>query len=492
MTKINFTRGLMILALLALLGLQARPAAAVPTQYGDSGLLSQPTADTLNAGNICLGLWANCSSGPDSSSATIVPVAMTLGLGSFLEAYGSYPNLLFNDEDLASGRGYVNLGMKIRVFGPRSSPIKLAVDGQMRRTISDLKEYDGLTDYLARGIASVKLGNFGVHANGGYLFKQAPAGLKYEDQVVYGGGVEFYPMTRLRLLAEVEGATELVKGTSAPLEVTGGLQYYFSPHLTLNLGVGVGLSDVSPDWRGLFGLTVCQGIGTYSRPIPKLVSNEPAAPAEPVEPVKVSKIKTLTPLVQRSAAPVEAGIKYEVPVEPGKEEVVLNPADAFVLPEGAMGQEALPVSPVGSITPTSQPGKPLPLTTGDSLTTIVYRKFRLSEQTFDPSQWTLSEEGKRALAEVAETLRKDSRWISIRIDGYTDNVGSESYNQKTSLERAIFYANYLVTNSGIGPGRVFVKGLGESAPIATNETPEGRAENRRVEILVLIPKPGTP
>ena len=73
-------------------------ALAIPTQYGDSGLLSQPTAETLNAGNICIGVWTNHASA-DPDSATIVPVSMTLGLGAFLEAYGSYPNLLFNDED---------------------------------------------------------------------------------------------------------------------------------------------------------------------------------------------------------------------------------------------------------------------------------------------------------------------------------------------------------------------------------------------------------
>ncbi|HKJ86992.1 MAG TPA: hypothetical protein VKA48_00540, partial [Gammaproteobacteria bacterium] len=90
--------------------LQAAPARAIPTQYGDSGLLSGPTADTLNAGNICLGLWTNCSSGPGEQDATLVPAAITLGLGTFLEAYGSFPNLLFNDEGRESGRGFANLG----------------------------------------------------------------------------------------------------------------------------------------------------------------------------------------------------------------------------------------------------------------------------------------------------------------------------------------------------------------------------------------------
>ena len=63
---------------------------SIPTQFGDTGLLSQPTANTLNAGNICVGLWSNVSDS-ETSSATVVPFSITLGLGSFWEFYGSYP-----------------------------------------------------------------------------------------------------------------------------------------------------------------------------------------------------------------------------------------------------------------------------------------------------------------------------------------------------------------------------------------------------------------
>ncbi len=192
-----------------------------------------------------------------------------------------------------------------------------------------------------------------------------------------------------------------------------------------------------------------------------------------------------------SAAPaaVGAGAKYEIPVVPGAEEVVLYPADAFSLPDSESARELLPISPVSPIAAATPAGKPGPAKTGEPLSAVVYRKFRLPDQTFDPSRWQLSEQGQRALAEVAELLRRDSRWLFLRVDGYTDQIGSESYNQKLSLERAIFYADFLVVNSGIDPGRVFVRGLGESLPIAGNETPEGRALNRRVEILALVPRP---
>jgi flagellar motor protein MotB len=57
-----------------------------------------------------------------------------------------------------------------------------------------------------------------------------------------------------------------------------------------------------------------------------------------------------------------------------------------------------------------------------------------------------------------------------------------------SLKRAISMASYLVEREGLDAERIFVKGFGESRPVAGNETEEGRSRNRRVEILVLVPK----
>ncbi len=71
----------------------------------------------------------------------------------------------------------------------------------------------------------------------------------------------------------------------------------------------------------------------------------------------------------------------------------------------------------------------------------------------------------------------------LRVVGYTDNVGQVSYNEGLSLRRAQAVADPLI-QSGI-PGRdITIVGVGESQPIASNATPEGRSENRRVAIFV--------
>ena len=67
------------------------------------------------------------------------------------------------------------------------------------------------------------------------------------------------------------------------------------------------------------------------------------------------------------------------------------------------------------------------------------------------------------------------------ISGYTDNVGNNKHNQKLSERRAISVRAYIMKKFGIAPERLTAKGYGESKPVASNKTKEGRAKNRRVE-----------
>lgn len=680
---------------------------ALPTQFGDSGLISQPTAETLNSGNICVGILANCAEN-DGKTATVLPVFMTLGLGSFLEAYGSYPNVLFNENEEASGRGYSNVGFKIRVLGNRSSQFKLGLDGQLRRTVSSNINYDGLTDQVYRGIASYHNGTFGIHGNAGYIKPESPQYISYDNQLVYGGGLEFLPSSRLRLLTEVGIESSKSQGLSDRAEVTAGFQYFLSPHFTLNVALAKGFSDESPDWRALFGFSSCQGIGTYQRPIPRKVAPPEVVVEETVE-KKVLKVRTLTPLSpkKRAAEPDKASNLYEVPVGEEAEVVTLSPVPAAadvnnVAVGGAVktvatlsplaissGTPLLQVAPemAGSVaatalalpvnaatdpppqrsarsyklnevvktdenqivgkkivdnqrytahfysiaeTPTNftavffhkyekpldiwveGPGKtnaqlsksralpyeeitliitkvngkvpyfklhlgefsevfeffPLrksvklgkveinvkavdtvssvvtevattdetapivsiaaasPLLvdspkTNDVVVTvppataaapeamvvrspiketsaavpaktvqaIAHKKFRLpSTVIFAFDDATLTEEGKAAITDVVATITTEKNWYVLRVDGFTDSLGSDDYNIKLGLRRAIAVASYMVTNNGIDPSIVFVKSSGENEPIATNETEEGRSLNRRAEIVLFVQK----
>jgi len=84
---------------------------------------------------------------------------------------------------------------------------------------------------------------------------------------------------------------------------------------------------------------------------------------------------------------------------------------------------------------------------------------------------------------VAERLRENPD-VRVRIEGYTDEQASEAHNLELSRERAESVKRILV-GFGIAADRLDAVGLGEANPIASNDTPEGRALNRRVELDVL-------
>jgi outer membrane protein OmpA-like peptidoglycan-associated protein len=101
---------------------------------------------------------------------------------------------------------------------------------------------------------------------------------------------------------------------------------------------------------------------------------------------------------------------------------------------------------------------------------------------FDFDKATLTAEGRRRVADAARTL-KDHSSVRVSVDGYTDSIGSDAYNQALSERRARTVATHL-EEEGISRSRMTVKGYGESRPIADNSTEAGRAKNRRVEIIV--------
>jgi OOP family OmpA-OmpF porin len=108
-----------------------------------------------------------------------------------------------------------------------------------------------------------------------------------------------------------------------------------------------------------------------------------------------------------------------------------------------------------------------------------------SKITFDLNKATLKPESEPVLNEIGEVLSQYPG-LKIEIGGHTDNSGSAAGNEKLSGARAKAVLDYLVKNfPKIDAASYTAKGYGESQPIATNDTAEGRAQNRRVEFKVL-------
>lgn len=110
------------------------------------------------------------------------------------------------------------------------------------------------------------------------------------------------------------------------------------------------------------------------------------------------------------------------------------------------------------------------------------KKIVLRGVNFDFDKATIRPDAARILDEAVATLKAEPD-IEVLIVGHTDSIGSEAYNLRLSQRRAQAVRDYLVKH-GISAARLKVKGMGESQPVASNDTAEGRAQNRRVELLV--------
>ena len=114
--------------------------------------------------------------------------------------------------------------------------------------------------------------------------------------------------------------------------------------------------------------------------------------------------------------------------------------------------------------------------------TAVSEKWVLVGNNFEFNSSHLTAESYPMLYDAAKAMLKNPD-MKVTIEGHTDNIGSESYNQKLSERRANTVKNYL-TSKGIAESRITVTGKGESDPVSDNATADGRAMNRRVEFIM--------
>lgn len=108
----------------------------------------------------------------------------------------------------------------------------------------------------------------------------------------------------------------------------------------------------------------------------------------------------------------------------------------------------------------------------------------LSDVLFDFNQATLKPDAREKLSKLAGILLAYPGAYRIQIEGHTDSVGSQDYNQKLSEDRAEAVHAYLIGVALSADSMVGVRGFGKIRPVATNDTPEGRQTNRRVEIVI--------
>lgn len=167
---------------------------------------------------------------------------------------------------------------------------------------------------------------------------------------------------------------------------------------------------------------------------------------------------------------------------------VCYPVSSWSMPVFRCATAAPPPPPpvvVNSPPPEPEPITPQPAVEPAPTAKLGGEKIELSETVqFETDSATLVERSKTLLDDVARELNEHPEVKRIQIEGHTDAKASKKYNMKLSQERVAAVKEYLVAK-GIEPKRLVTKAFGETRPIASNKTEEGRAKNRRVDFRVL-------
>src|SRR5262249_45152216 len=124
--------------------------------------------------------------------------------------------------------------------------------------------------------------------------------------------------------------------------------------------------------------------------------------------------------------------------------------------------------------PPPPPPPPAPPAKGTKLATVLATNFDFNKAVLKPSAADV-------LAPAVKAM-KDNPSLRVMVEGHTDGIGSEAYNMKLSERRAEAVRAYLV-KEGIAESRIDVTGFGKTKPIESNKTEEGRAQNRRAEVI---------
>jgi outer membrane protein OmpA-like peptidoglycan-associated protein len=106
----------------------------------------------------------------------------------------------------------------------------------------------------------------------------------------------------------------------------------------------------------------------------------------------------------------------------------------------------------------------------------------MSDVLFDTGSYTLKPGAREKLAKISGIVLAHPG-LSLQIEGHTDSVGGDDFNQQLSERRADSVRDFLA-EQGVPASSITAHGFGKSQPVASNDTPEGRQRNRRVELVV--------
>jgi uncharacterized repeat protein (TIGR01451 family) len=344
-------------------------------------------------------------------------------------------------------------------------------------------------------------------------------------------------------IGEVYGAADVSNPfdveRKTPLDAIGGLRFHVARNLDITLGGGAGLTrgQGSPDFRVFVGFTtprpetkkrgadLSQSRKTYAiedldrdgrpspgdvvlytitlvnsgdrpatnvvlkDPIPEHVTYVPGSilingrPASDPADNDDGEVDAVPPTITARIAELPAGagannatVSFRVRIDPDITTIT------HVTNQATVSADQVPVTPLPPADITV-----LPAVRDSEHVIVTPEKIELTEEIhFEFDKATIQRQSYPILKELAGVLQNYPQ-LRIRIEGNTDSVGTESYNQKLSEARSKSVRDFLI-GAGIDKSRLEVLGRGESSPIAPNDTAAGRAKNRRTEFIVLNPE----
>jgi len=313
--------------------------------------------------------------------------------------------------------------------------------------------------------ASFDLGGAGVAFDLGWLITENQTALNLDlvDELKFKLGGWFDLTERFTLIGEVAGATPitapLAEITEAPLEFLGGGRYRLLPGLDLRFGAGAGTTTgyASPDFRLFAGLQ-------RGRPLP----------TAPPPPVGDRDGDGLVDAVDRCPDDPEDRDDFQdedgCPDPDNDGDGVLDGADRCPTEKETINGVA------------DDDGCP---DQGESRVRVTTDKVEILDRVyFDTAKDTLQERSFGILRQVATTLKAHPEIRRVRVEGHTDNQGDPEMNVDLSERRARRVAEFLL-GEGVQPDQLESRGYGAKVPIDSNKTTTGRANNRRVEFLIL-------
>ncbi|HMR24369.1 MAG TPA: OmpA family protein [Oligoflexia bacterium] len=399
------------------------------------------------------------------------------------------------EEDYSLGDAQVYF--KMRIMDNKKSPIGLAfiptasipLDDNVQDHFNDLDYSFGAKlaldtwlnnkNYLALNVG----GSYRMQDEDVLTILQASHDLDLGISYVH----HFSEKKRADIFAEVTGRTELsdpfASGQRSPVEALLGLRFRMLDNkLTTFLGGGRGVTNgySSPDYR------IFAGIQFSHRKDQEKPKPAPEPEEKPKEIPNIAQI--YIKVFDENKDPLSATILVRDPngdlaarADSTELRKNLKPADYDVYVEKTGYTYA-------QKTVTLNQGK-------RANQTIILGKVKkkgqkieyLGKILFDFNKANLQQQSYQILDNVVDVLQRHQEVNKVRVEAHTDSKGSELYNLNLSKARAKSVMDYLVS-AGVSPERLISVGLGESQPIDTNDTEEGRANNRRVEFTILESK----